>query len=490
MTLNRSNANLSTYFIYHEKDAAYLDVLQARLNLLIDDNQLGSLRFQTLQAFNLRDKTTTSLLKQPSCLVCLLSPNFIYAIRRDDYLWTELVTAHQNRAFLILPIVAEDCGAHKHPFLKVIVPQTPLVRMRLASDFTEQLSSLLTFCGQRITETITHFSMVEKHWQRAQEIHDVAAYEDFSERFKGCKYEGEAKKRRAELLEAELWGSAVAFDDIKHYLHYLKESPLMLHRVKAVERIIEIELALEQVKKDVEKNKDLGLLFDYKSRFRKEMDIAWVQGKIFTALGDAVRLDGNHPWVEAESQLLKIEVYKRCFPQESFTYSLLEEYVKNLSRALRVIRKKIKEKQIGVIFATLLTLIVTLGFFMALEIIGVDIFSAFYFFIKKHPLFFLMITSTGVIAVRNMRKYLGKEEATCQLIIDTVAKEMIHLKIAFIIKADYGQCLRELHNMEEWAMEVAGKSLWSYAWAEEEKMEFKSHQLRPLKVTEQELIDD
>jgi hypothetical protein len=481
MTLNRTNANLSTYFIYHEKDVIYLDVLEARLNLLIDDNLLGNLRFKTLQAFNLRDKTIDSLLQLPSCLICLISPNFIYAIRRDDYLWTELVAAHQNQALLILPILAEDCGNSKHPFLGITVPQTPLVTMRLQIDYTEQLSNLLTYCGQRLAEIITRFSTVEKHWKRAQEIHDVRGYQDFSERFKGCKYEGEAEKRRAELLEEELWESAVAYDDTKHYLHYLKESPLELHRDKAVERIIEIELEFDFIKKDVEENEDLGLLFDYKSRFRKQIDTAWVQERMFIALADTVRLDGDHPWVEAESQLLKIEVYKECSPQEIFTYSLLEDYVKYLNKTLQSVNKKLNDKKASVIFGVVITSFLIIVFSLILKLIGVEIYSVFYALIKKHPLVFLMITFISVLAVRNMIKYLGKEEATSQLIKKTIAKEMIHLKIAFIIKADFGKCLSELHNMEEWGIEVSQKSLWNYAWAEEEEMEFNSHQLRPLR---------
>jgi hypothetical protein len=273
-------------------------------------------------------------------------------------------------------------------------------------------------------------------------------------------------------------------------MYYLKDSPLELHRDKAVERIIEIELAFEQIKEDVEKNEDLGLLFDYKSRFRKEMDTPWVQDEIFKALGEAVRLDGNHSWVNAESQFLKIEVYKACSRQEIFTYSLLEEYVKNLRKAFYAISKKITAKKVSVAFSTGLIVILVFMFFLFLELIGVNIMNSLYVMIKKHPLLFLMISFMSLLSVRNMLKYLDKEHATCQLIINNIAKELIHLKIAFIIKVDYGQCIKELHNMEEWGMVVSEKSLWSYAWAEEEKMEFKSHQLRPLLAVRKETIDE
>jgi hypothetical protein len=480
MPQTRVNVNLSTYLLYQEKDFKYSEELESHLELMLGKRDLGHLRGQDLKAFNLRDKGIKKMLEVPTCLLCLITPNFIHAIRQERFLWSELVRAHLAQQLLIVPILVEDCQPYRDRNLLRKIPGLleqgqPLSVLRKQGDYATHLAQLTNACQTRMEQSLLHHVLVEKKWKDTQRFAETEEYEAFGEDFGYSKYGTEARRLQEELLEEEQWERAQAFDDIEHYLDYLTHTLLHKYWEQAVERIVQIEIDVEIAKAEVEKTNNIGMIFDHKSRFRETMDYELVQGKIDDLLGDIVRLYDGESRINSEAQFLKIKLFETCQPHEILTYNMLEEAANALMRKVDELQERRGDSKDDV---KLIYIVIT-GILFVIAIGGAWVFSVLSW-CWDHWFWGTFIALAFLMPLRNSLKYLKRELKTCEQVLKATARELIHLKLAFILRTDQTNCLRELYNMEEWAIDADRKNVIFFMLAQENKIEFLRHKLRRL----------
>lgn len=480
MPQTRVNVNLSTYLLYHEKDLKYSEELESHLLLMLGQRDLGYLRGQDLKTFNLRDKGIKKMLEVPTCLLCLITPNFIHAIRQERFLWSELVRAHLAQQLLIIPVMVEDCQQYQDRNLLRKIPGLleqgqPLSVLRKQGDYATHLAQLTNACQTRMEQQLLHHIVVEKKWKDTQRSDDAEEYEAFAEDFGYSKYGSEAKRLQEELLEEEQWEDAQAFDDVEHYLDYLTHTRLQKYWEQAVERIVQIEIDVEIAKAEVKKSENLGMIFDHKSRFRETMDYELIQEKIDDCLRDVFRLEDGKSRINSEAYFLKIKIFETCKPHEILTYSMLEEAGNALMRKVDELQERRSDNKDDVklvyIVITVILLVIAIGGAWVLSVLS---------WWWDHWFWGTLIALAFLMPLRNSIKYLKRELKTCEQVLKATARELIHLKLAFILRTDQTNCLRELYNMEEWAIDADRKNVIFFMLAQENKMEFSSHKLRRL----------
>lgn len=484
MTQNRSNANLSTLVLYAQKDRKYVDDLESHLHLMVDGHGLGYLRCASLEEEKIIEKEATYFTDRPSCIMCLLSPNFIYQMRLEEAVWVKLVRAHNAQQVFIIPVIAEDCSRYSHPLEKLKAlpsPCTPLSELAFRGDYPTHLADLGAACQKVLSTATRHYERVNLNWTNTKNAGTCSAYENFCNTYGSSKYGVEAKQKFAELKEKELWESASAFDQTAHYMHYVAEAPLKTHQEEALEKIIDFEKSKDLLEDDVTNDTDLGLLFDYKSRFRKELDTKLVNERLNDVFAQPLRLAGDHAWARSEAHALKLKVFESCEPQEVHTYTLLEETGKALLRKLADLKKKLTKKRSGTVFFLQVgypIILLSIAFF-AMIISEKEIVPIVSAWVNRHPFIFSWVLLAFVLIYRHLLRALATEIERCDELVNVVEQDLVAMKIAFVNKTEYTQPVRRLHYIEEWGVYIESKKTVDYMLNGAEEINLKS-----LKITQ------
>lgn len=300
---------------------------------------------------------------------------------------------------------------------------------------------------------------IDDEWARVLQENSVDEYLEFYKAYRLSKYGEKALLAYKELLDEQLWKQAVEKDEVEYYLKYLKQSPLQLHKNKAIAKIAGIESKEVVYRQDIQDSLNPGILLEYKSRFTENGKMSEVNQQLRTSFrrpfDQYIEEKGK---IKTKANYLNYQIHQSCTPEEVFTYDLLEKVKRNIDLKMEVLLAQthdIKDQLVRNTFYGYGSCILLLLMIMGLNI---QINTASF---KYHLIVILVIASFLILrAFLRIKKDVTWYQQRCI----ELNKKFTQLKIAFL-KYDtviQGQITKLLNHAEDWVVENQRKSIQYY----------------------------
>ncbi len=470
---------------YSGKDVNYFSDIKSHISLVVRNHGLGSIRYIDLEQRTILLSEMEKYTNEPTCIICLLSPHFLDTELGYGTNLQFLISAHLKRQLLLVPIYLDNTPTYPNPLGKIVrlnANQQALNEL-LGQHYHHQLSLMAEELKDKIIASAAYHQSIEVNWKKAQTIHSIEGYTTFIDHFLHCKYIRQAKAKRNILIEEKLWTEAQSFDKTSYYLTYLTDAPLQHQRKEAIKKIIAIESSESVIREDAMNNTNLGLLLDYKSKYRHKIDEVEVNDKIFELLSNPLRFTSDEMDLGTEAYLLKHKLFEKSTPNEAFTFDLLEEFAKKLILKITIVKKNLDNKRQNIRFYSLLALLIFCVFILGVKsTIDRHFMNSFFWYLEDHPIRSFILGSAFVSIIILLWREIGRDILVCDKKIKAIESTLIELKLAFIIKDFLGKPILFLHNTEEWIQTLNQRGILYYlnrifTWKSEKQKETPQEQL-------------
>jgi len=469
MADQRTSITYNTIVLYAAEDLRYIEHIERHINRRNDSKRLGKLLYKPLEALTGHYFSSDSSINNYLAVICLLSNDFIFSEFGFSRQLKNLRKHHNLKRTPMIPVLLEACELSSTPFNNIAGFSSNAVPIKQLpkEEYHPTLAKLASEICERLQKQMVWKETLERHWQDAQKADTIADYQFFLDQYPNSQYAGKADARRKALVEEKLWKEAVSFDNVSFYFQYLTESPFQKYRKEALDKIIEIENDEPLARTEMMKEHHLGILLDYKLKFRKNGDINAVNQRIFETMTTPSTdwLDKAIP-ENSESNFLELQVFRQCNSNELMTYGLLERFQRGLAVNMASLEEKIKERKwyyLPIIF------LLSLTFFLLLlrYWLGPLVFDKW----LAIKLFFIYLFVEWIKLAVNAIRSMFEESRLIREKAEELRRVVTELKISFLTNDPVGRdkSILYLFNAEEWVAEVDSKTLLNYLFPPKEK---------------------
>ena len=481
--------------LFAERDNTYKLDLEAHLSMYLQSRNVWRLRQTAIDQLMTRPVDLPKLVDQYSVVICLLSTHFLAHASTQNRLLQELAAAHRLKKVHVVPIYLESLEETNNPLRKIVrLPSNNIpFNMLQAGQYRRCLPMITHDIGEAVDTALAFEYEHDTSWQATSRANRIDRYRDFILKYPYSKYQSTARQQRNELVEEKLWREATAINTPDHYIRYLTHTPLSKYKKEAIDRIVEIENSEPIVKQDVVNNPNLGMLMNYKMRFRNEGAVSEINNIIFNIFNKPVEAwfeNNNNPFtidedpVATESYQLKRQIHEQCTAAETFTLELLDEFSQNLKMKIRLLKEKtLKDRKENLFNFTFGVLSLVFLFFF-INNLGTDPYAQSTGpWIARHPI----LTMLPFIAIAGwvwlVINSITKEQQLCIEKLSEIEAKRIELKVAFLVhdKKQKAQVALFLHNTDEWAEDLRVKTLPDY-FSDKEHQEQSKEKVKPIEA--------
>ncbi len=370
---------LRAVFLYARRDNSFRKAFAPYLKSI----QLEMLR--DIDYFAIEETTDLTLARiATECdlvfLVLSMDLATAYQVRSGEF--RRLTRYHVMKRLRILPIYYRQLtlSEKQNPFRNLEWapgPDTPIESQSWNSPdeaYGRTAEQLRASCK----EQQAYVDELENTWQSARGEDDIPAYAKFIETYPHSWVTKDAKRRRDELEEANLWAEAEARHTVAGYFDYLHKAPFNTHRFEAATRIQQLESDpakdwLEALGQD-----QLVLYYRHKNRFgggkheaeanqridehlgrsreeRPAVDLKELQApQAPTSVGgktpvrlrpEDAHLPDTHPKLDLaplDSSFLRIKAYQSLYTRELLAYETFGDHAEKLHQKLDDLEKELR----------------------------------------------------------------------------------------------------------------------------------------------------
>lgn len=401
-------------------------------------------------------------------LIPLISFEFVLSDFGTFFEESPLLREHNCKRIRIMPILIDPCDLSLTAFQKIDRLESNKIPIRQLgrNAYHNHLQSIVAELSAAILAKADSQSRIDAAWQEAQTEHSAEAYMSFHRKYTISKYGQRSLAAYKQLLERKLWKEALAFNSAEFYLKYLKESPLRQHQNKAITKIVALENDEKVYREDMNNNTNLGILLEYKSKFRETGRLNEVNDKLFEIFSKPI----NHwtkerPEIKTEANYLNYEIHNKCSPDEAFTFDLFEKVKRDIELNIdSLIKQKITLKESLWVYLAVGTFVLLLLLMILSWIYAISFSKNTWYFWIVMGLGAYYFSFRGLIRIqRDINKYNEK--------LAEVRKEFAQLKIAFLTfdKLKQEQVGLYFNNTEEWLAEMDRRNLGYYLFEKKVK---------------------
>ncbi|NJL75169.1 MAG: hypothetical protein HC892_09170 [Saprospiraceae bacterium] len=321
-------------------------------------------------------------------------------------------------------------------------------------------------------------ALLENAWQEVKTTKSMSTVEGFLSLYPYSKYQTQAKKRKNELLEEQLWQKALLQPTIENLLEYSKSAPFKHHRNEALDKIISIEKNHDTAWKDAEINQTIAFFFDYKSRFPDGEHVEKAEKYLAELLSLPLDTQLNPKQLDqifdeeatpkkylTQGYGLTYLAYQTLSAEEMLSYELLSEYIERVDAKLSEAAFKLSN------WLTYLRLGVASLILMVLAYLGLSYLNGFYGTQTEVILYYLLplsIFGFVIYLLINLISQINSDASFCEKEQHLSERKNIDLKIAFIThdKKNIRAALIALWDIEQRADELIEKRLSAYLFVQ------------------------
>lgn len=466
--------------MYAQEDEQVAMQLEPHLALLQRQDVISSFRLQAVQEAAKDNVDLNFIRKEVDVLVTLLSTSFLASDFGRPYLLSTLFQLNYYHTLLILPILVHPCDFGQTPLQKL--PIYPSNLLPIAAEYWDDAQQAFYVIITEIKLPLSEFKlkkeMLENAWEEARTTKSMSTLEGFLALYPYSKYQTQAKKRKNELLEEQLWQKALLQPTIENLLEYLKSAPFKYHRDEALDKIIGIEKNHDIAWKDAETNQTVAFLFDYKSRFPEGEHVEKAEKYLAELLSLPLDTQLNPKQLDhifdkettpkkylTQGYGLTYLAYQTLSAEEMLSYELLSEYIERvdakLSEAAAQLSNWLNYLRLGVAGSSL----------MMLAYFVLSYLNGFYSTQTEVILYYVLPLSVfGVIIylLANVISQINSDASFCEEEQYLSERKNIDLKIAFIThdKKNIRAALIALWDIEQRADELIEKRLSAYLFGQ------------------------
>ena len=461
MILGDRKVNNTTIILYSENDEKFKSDVLKHLQLRDEVTPLDKISSTCLDQTKKFTVHLNQTIKDTTTVICMLSYNFITTEFGLGSYFKKLIEAHNLNRICLIPIyidISDTSPVRLKKIKKLNNNSTPLIQLD-EKYYHQKLADIAQEVASLILEANKFNSKLVNHWERIKSSGSIDEYRVFIEKYKYSRYTERAQLEYDKLLEEKLWkeASSALLNTTENQLYYLTNAPFAKHKKESINKIIEIEESEDVARKDVEKNSNLGILFDYKLKYRETGDINLVNEKIYKILSKSLDEGiGKEEKIETESYKLKYNIFENCSKNELFNYYLFEKSYEKVIKKLNDTQKGLSGKITNIIFVSFLSLF----FIFVLSWIDSDLISNY----SSYHFIIYAFCFLGIFSVVKAITQIQKELTICKKKLAEIKIKFIELKILFASRNLIGQnnFFLFLFNTEEELHQLSKKSIWSY----------------------------
>lgn len=431
--------------IYARKDLFIQQSLSSHLERLHLEGQLDTVQFMEVNEEAFAEHRYTKEEREADIYLILLSPHLMATPFSHSAYLKKVIAAHQFGNVKLLPILLADGDYSK----TILGRLERLASNELPVKNTQEysLEANLTLLVEELKLVIIEWRDKKEElvarWLEAQQEDERQYYENFLKDYPHSVYREAAQKRYNELKEEELWHSAQVIDSVHDYYLYLRDSPLQLNRVNAINRIAEIEQDEQIGRDDALQSDSLPLLFDYKVRFPKGQARDEVNKRIKELEKERLNHLDEPEYIKTEAYYLQYLAYEKLNKDELLSLRLLLNYAAAVLGKARRVSSAVSSAQMTLIVVGFLGLSVAAYTLVPLIRYAVD------GDLSLRPFVYFLFCVAGFFLAA--RAYIGyriaaKDAEFCEYTANSLKQSLVTIKI-HAINHDYRELFQETTSL-------------------------------------------